>query len=184
MEDLTNEVRRLIRNLNLGTKVEQILEEIPLTYHPSKNIGKKKYKGEVILAHSPYHQDTQQPREIYERFTPLDMENIVEQRRITEGALLCDNTPKASIDTHAFVKAWCKGHFHPDCHFPGVFKQKHDETITIQNNLKAQQRALHRCFGHLGESAYNREQASFQPPPQHWCQGNDIHDLDTIFRTG
>ena len=28
MEDLANEVRRIIRNLNLGTKIDQLLQEI------------------------------------------------------------------------------------------------------------------------------------------------------------
>ena len=177
MEDLTNEVRRIIRNLNLGTKVEQILEEIPLTYHPPKDMGKKKYKGEVILAHSRYHQDTQSPCLIYEHFTPLDMDTIIEQRRSTEGLLLGNNLPKSSIDTHAFVKAWCEKHFHPGCYYSGNYKEKNNETT---QNLKVEQRALDRWFGHLDKSAYNQEQPSFQPPPPHWCQRNDINDPCTV----
>lgn len=180
MEDLTNEVRRIIRNINLDTNVGQILEEIPLTYHPPKDIGKKKYKDEVILAHSHYHQDTQLPCVIYEHFTPLDMDTIIDQRRNTEGALPCDNLAKTSIYSHAFVKAWCKKVTFTLGVTSLVSTNKKNNKTTQNNNLKVEQRALDRWFGHLDGSAYNQEQASFQPPPPHWCERNDIHDLCII----
>ena len=78
MEDLANEVRRIVRNLNLGSKIELLLEEIPLNYHPTQNIGKKKYKGEVVLAHSRYHQENPSvPCTVYQHFVPLNIDAIL-----------------------------------------------------------------------------------------------------------
>ena len=177
MEDLANEVRRIVRNLNLGTKIEQLLEEMPLNYHPSKTIGKKKYKGEVILEHSRYHQDTQSPCTVYEHFTPLNTDAILEQRRNTEGLLLCNNSPKVSIDTHAFVKAWCKGHYHPGCYYPGDNKEKNQD-------LQVKQHALDRWFNHLDGSAYKSTQGLLgidtPSPSVHWCKRDDIRDPCSI----
>ena len=128
MEDLANEVRRIIRNLNLGSKMDLLLEEMPLNYHPTQTIGKKKYKGEVVLAHSRYHQENPTvPCTIYQHFVPLNIDAILQQRRTTEGLLLCNNSPKTSIDTHAFVKAWCKGHFHPGCSYPRDYQEQNQD---------------------------------------------------------
>ena len=175
MEDLANEVRRIVRNLNLGTKIEQLLEEMPLNYHPTENIGKKKYKGEVVLAHSRYHEENKTPCTVYQHFTPLNIDAILEQRRNTEGLLLCNNSPKVSIDTHAFVKAWCKGHFHPGCYYPGDYKEKNQD-------LQVKQRALDRWFNHLDRNLPQITQGlallgidtPFTSP--HWCKRDDIRD--------
>ena len=112
-------------------------KKCPSIIIPLKTSAKKKYKGEVVLAHSRYHQENKTPCTIYPHFTPLNIDAILEQRRNTEGLLLCNNSPKVSIDTHAFVKAWCKGHFHPGCYYPGDYKEKNQD-------LQVKQRALDR----------------------------------------
>ena len=174
MEDLANEVRRIIRNLNLGTKIDQLLQEMPDNYHPTQNIGRKKYKGEVILAHSRYHQENPTTScSVYQHFTPLNIDAILEQRRHTEGLLLCNNSPKVSIDTHAFVKAWCKGHFHPGCYYPGDYKEKNQD-------LQVKQRALDRWFHHLDNNIPTI-------PSSPWTQrddslGREVLSVDTTWQ--
>ena len=170
MEDLANEVRRIVRNLNLGTKIDLLLEEMPRNYHPSDNIGKKKYKGEVVLAHSRYHQENpSSPCTVYQHFTPLNIDAILQQRRNTEGLLLCNNTPKVSIDTHAFVKAWCKGHFHPGCYYPGDYQEKNQD-------LQVKQRALDRWFNLPKTASSSQDLPGIDFPSLHWCKRDDIRD--------
>ena len=169
MEDLANEVRRIIRNLNLGSKIDLLLEEMPLNYHPTQTIGKKKYKGEVILAHSRYHQENPTiPCTIYQHFVPLNIDAILQQRRTTEGLLLCNNSPKTSIDTHAFVKAWCKGHFHPGCYYPGDYQEKNQD-------LQVKQRTLDRWFQGLDTNIHQKDD-KLTFPSFHWCERDDIRD--------
>ena len=173
MEDLANEVRRIIRNLNLGSKIELLLEEMPLNYHPTQNIGKKKYKGEVVLAHSRYHQENPTvPCTIYQHFVPLNIDAILQQRPTTEGLLLCNNSPKTSIDTHAFVKAWCKGHFHSGCYYPGDYQEKNQD-------LQVKQRTLDRWFQGLDTNLHHKDDDDSLPnnfPSFHWCERDDLRD--------
>ena len=170
MEDLANEVRRIIRNLNLGSKIELLLEEMPLNYHPTQTIGKKNYKGEVVLAHSRYHQENPTvPCTIYQHFVPLNIDAILQQRRTTEGLLLCNNSPKTSIDTHAFVKAWCKGHFHPGCYYPGDYQEKNQD-------LQVKQRTLDRWFQGLEVTQKKDHDVEPNFPSFHWCERDDIRD--------
>ena len=168
MEDLANEVRRIIRNLNLGNKMDLLLEEMPLNYHPTQTIGKKKYKGEVVLAHSRYHQENPTlPCTIYQHFVPLNIDAILQQRRTTEGLLLCNNAPKTSIDTHAFVKAWCKGHFHPGCSYPSDYQEQNQD-------LQVKQHRLDRWFQGLDQKKGCHDVEHF--PSFHWCERDDIRD--------
>ena len=173
MEDLANEVRRIIRNLNLGSKMDLLLEEMPLNYHPTQTIGKKKYKGEVVLAHSRYHQENPTvPCTIYQHFVPLNIDAILQQRRTTEGLLLCNNSPKTSIDTHAFVKAWCKGHFHPGCSYPRDYQEQNQD-------LQVKQRTLDRWFQGLEHNLPKKKEQDDEPnhfPSFHWCERDDIRD--------
>ena len=146
---------------------------MPVNYHPSDNIGKKKYKGEVVLAHSRYHQENPSSScTIYQHFTPLNIDAILQQRRNTEGLLLCNNSPKVSIDTHAFVKAWCKGHFHQGCYYPGDYQEKNQD-------LQVKQRALDRWFQHLDDNlpkTSSQDLPGIDFPSLHWCKRDDIRD--------
>ena len=186
MEDLANEVRRIIRNLNLGSKIDLLLEELPLNYHPTQTIGKKKYKGEVILAHSRYHQENPTlPCTIYQHFVPLNIDAILQQRRTTEGLLLCNNSPKTSIDTHAFVKAWCKGHFHPGCSYPRDYQEQNQDLQVKQRtldrwfqnqDLQVKQRTLDRWFQGLQVTQKKEQDVEPYFPSFHWCERDDIRD--------
>ena len=124
MEDLKDEIQRTIRRINIGANPSLMLDEMSTDYHPPKSIGKKKYKGEVVLAHSRYHQQTGHPCQIYEHYKYLDAESIIEARRKTEGYLLCGQTPEPTIDTHAFIQAWCKGHCHRAYIIAGDYKDQ------------------------------------------------------------
>ena len=79
------------------------------------------------------------------------------------------STVQRCADCNAFVKAWCKGHFHPGCYYPGDYQEKNQD-------LQVKQRALDRWFNLPKTSSSSQDLPGIDFPSLHWCKRDDIRD--------